>query len=84
MDGKVVNEIIPVGSSLKLCLVAAGQADIYPRLGRTMEWDIAAGHAVLLAAGGAVCDLGGNPLKYGKPGLENPHFVARAKSEESI
>lgn len=84
LDGKVVNEIIPVGSSLKLCLVAAGQADLYPRLGRTMEWDIAAGHAVLLAAGGEVCDLGSNPLKYGKSGFDNPHFVARAKSKESI
>jgi 3'(2'), 5'-bisphosphate nucleotidase len=84
LDSKVVNEIIPVGSSLKLCLVAAGQADLYPRLGRTMEWDIAAGHAVLLAAGGTVCDLVGNPLKYGKPGFGNPHFVARAKTEESI
>jgi len=84
LNGKVVNEIIPVGSSLKLCLVAAGQADLYPRLGRTMEWDIAAGHAVLLAAGGAVCDLVGNSLKYGKPGLDNPHFVASTKSEESI
>jgi 3'(2'), 5'-bisphosphate nucleotidase len=79
LDGKVVHEIIPVGSSLKLCLVATGQADLYPRLGRTMEWDIAAGHAVLLGAGGMVYDLVGNPLKYGKPGLENPHFVARAK-----
>jgi 3'(2'), 5'-bisphosphate nucleotidase len=46
-----------------------------------MEWDIAAGHAVLLAAGGMVHDLAGNPLKYGKTGLENPHFVASAKSQ---
>jgi 3'(2'), 5'-bisphosphate nucleotidase len=81
LDGKAVHEIIPVGSSLKLCLVASGQADLYPRLGRTMEWDIAAGHAVLLAAGGMVHDLAGNPLKYGKTGLENPHFVASAKSQ---
>lgn len=64
------------GSSLKLCLVAAGEADLYPRLGRTMEWDIAAGHAVLLAAGGRVCTLDGAPLRYGKPGFENPHFFA--------
>ena len=64
------------GSSLKLCLVAAGEADLYPRLGRTMEWDIAAGHAVLLAAGGRVTTLQGEPLRYGKPGFENPHFVA--------
>ena len=65
-----------VGSSLKLCQLAAGEADLYPRLGRTMEWDIAAGHAVLAAAGGAVRALDGTPLVYGKPGFENPHFVA--------
>jgi len=64
------------GSSLKLCVLAAGEADLYPRLGRTMEWDIAAGHAVLGAAGGSVADLAGAPLRYGKPGFENPHFVA--------
>lgn len=64
------------GSSLKLCLLACGQADLYPRLGRTMEWDIAAGHAVLAAAGGQVRTLDGTPLRYGKPGFENPHFVA--------
>jgi 3'(2'), 5'-bisphosphate nucleotidase len=65
------------GSSLKLCLLAAGEADLYPRFGRTMEWDIAAGHAVLAAAGGQVLDLSGAPLGYGKPGFENPDFVAR-------
>jgi 3'(2'), 5'-bisphosphate nucleotidase len=61
---------------LKLCLLAAGEADLYPRLGRTMEWDIAAGHAVLAAAGGDVHTLDGQPLRYGKPGFENPHFAA--------
>jgi len=66
-----------IGSSLKLCLLAAGAADLYPRFGRTMEWDIAAGHAVLVAAGGSVTDLAGAPLRYGKPGFENPAFVAR-------
>jgi 3'(2'), 5'-bisphosphate nucleotidase len=65
-----------VGSSLKLCLIAAGEADLYPRLGRTMEWDIAAGHAVISAAGGRVATLDGQELRYGKPGLDNPHFVA--------
>ncbi len=50
---------------------------MYPRLGRTMEWDIAAGHAVLIGAGGTVTTLDGTPLGYGKPGLDNPHFVAR-------
>ncbi|MEM7497687.1 MAG: 3'(2'),5'-bisphosphate nucleotidase CysQ [Pseudomonadota bacterium] len=65
------------GSSLKFCLVAAGEADFYPRLGRTMEWDTAAGHAVLLAAGGDVRTLEHlRPLAYGKPGWENPHFIA--------
>lgn len=67
---------VQVGSSLKFGLIAAGQADLYPRLGRTMEWDTAAGHAVLLSAGGDVIDLAGAPLRYGKPGYENPHFVA--------
>ncbi len=67
---------LAVGSSLKFGLIAAGQADVYPRLSRTMEWDTAAGHAVLRAAGGEVLDLTGQPLSYGKPGFENPHFVA--------
>ena len=72
-----VGEIISAGSSLKLCRIAEGRADMYPRLGRTMEWDIAAGHAVLQAAGGSVRTLDGAPLRYGKPGFDNPHFVAR-------
>ena len=72
-----VAELISAGSSLKLCRVAEGSADMYPRLGRTMEWDIAAGHAVLRAAGGSVHAIDGEPLRYGKPGLDNPHFVAR-------
>jgi len=64
------------GSSLKLCRIAEGTADLYPRLGRTMEWDIAAAQAVLEAAGGSVHTLDGEKLRYGKPGWENPHFVA--------
>jgi 3'(2'), 5'-bisphosphate nucleotidase len=65
------------GSSLKFCLVATGEADLYPRLGRTMEWDTAAGHAVLAAAGGAVARFDDRtPLRYGKPGRDNPHFIA--------
>ena len=67
------------GSSLKFCLLAAGEADLYPRLGRTMEWDTAAGHAVLRAAGGFVDRFDGGPLTYGKAGFENPHFIAYAK-----
>ncbi|MEH6567411.1 MAG: inositol monophosphatase family protein, partial [Halopseudomonas sp.] len=58
------------------CLIAAGKADAYPRLGRTMEWDIAAGDAVLSAAGGQVQTLDGALLGYGKRGFENPDFVA--------
>jgi 3'(2'), 5'-bisphosphate nucleotidase len=80
LAGRRVAKLANAGSSLKLCLVAAGEADLYPRLGRTMEWDIAAGHAVLLAAGGAVTDRQGVPLTYGKPGFENPHFVASGRA----
>jgi 3'(2'), 5'-bisphosphate nucleotidase len=65
-----------VGSSLKFCMIACGEADIYPRFGRTMEWDTAAGHAVLAAAGGKVLDESGQPLVYGKLGFENPAFIA--------
>jgi 3'(2'), 5'-bisphosphate nucleotidase len=65
------------GSSLKFCRIAEGIADLYPRLGRTMEWDTAAGQAVLTAAGGRVETLTGEELTYGKPAFENPHFVAR-------
>jgi|TARA_B100000614_G_scaffold31812_1_gene24526 3'(2'), 5'-bisphosphate nucleotidase len=74
-----VKEFLAAGSSLKFCLVATGEADLYPRHGRTMEWDTAAGHAVLLAAGGSVTQLDGTPLLYGKTerGLDNPFFVAR-------
>jgi 3'(2'), 5'-bisphosphate nucleotidase len=67
------------GSSLKFCLVAQGEADVYPRFGRTMEWDTAAGHGVLRAAGGSVRRVDGTELNYGKPGLENPSFIAWGK-----
>jgi 3'(2'), 5'-bisphosphate nucleotidase len=76
LSGRKVARSTSAGSSLKLCTVAAGEADCYPRLGRTMEWDIAAGHAILAAAGGSLTDLQGRELAYGKPGFENPHFVA--------
>jgi len=76
LAGKRLAALRLAGSSLKLALLAAGEADVYPRFGRTMEWDIAAGHAVLAAAGGAVVDLDGRPLRYDKPGFENPPFVA--------
>lgn len=74
-----VKEFRSIGSSLKFCLVAMGEADIYPRLGTTMEWDTAAGHAVLLAAGGSVTGIEGEPFTYGKPGFRNGHFVARGR-----
>ncbi len=74
-----VRDMTSAGSSLKFCLVATGEADLYPRLGRTMEWDTAAGHAVLNGAGGAVVrfdDL--TPLTYGKEDFANPFFIAHA------
>jgi 3'(2'), 5'-bisphosphate nucleotidase len=76
LSGRHVARQTTAGSSLKLCLVAAGEADLYPRLGRTMEWDIAAGDAVLRAAGGNVRTLDGADLRYGKADFANPHFYA--------
>nr|WP_244437850.1 3'(2'),5'-bisphosphate nucleotidase CysQ [Hyphomicrobium denitrificans] len=78
-----VGEILSVGSSLKFCLLAAGEADIYPRIGRTMQWDTAAGDAILRSAGGCTLRLDGQPLNYGPScaGLNayaNPHFVSFA------
>jgi len=71
-----VKDAKSAGSSLKFCLVATGEADFYPRLGRTMEWDTAAGHAVVLGAGGQVLRFDDHtPLTYGKPGYENPFFL---------
>ena len=76
LAGRAIVAQRTVGSSLKLCLLAEGLADVYPRFGRTMEWDTAAGDAVLRAAGGSVRTLDGAPLAYGKPGFENPDFAA--------
>ena len=76
LAGRLIAARRAVGSSLKLCLLAEGLADVYPRFGRTMEWDTAAGDAVLRAAGGSVRTLAGVPLAYGKPGFENPDFAA--------
>ncbi|MGR3316749.1 3'(2'),5'-bisphosphate nucleotidase CysQ [Roseovarius indicus] len=71
------------GSSLKFCLVATGEADLYPRVGRTMEWDTAAGHAVLQGAGGKVVRFDDHsPLTYGKDGYANPFFIAYAPGVE--
>ncbi|MFI4867983.1 MAG: 3'(2'),5'-bisphosphate nucleotidase CysQ [Steroidobacterales bacterium] len=76
------HELIAVGSSLKLCMVAEGSADLYPRLGATSEWDTAAAHAVVLAAGGLVTDTAGTPLSYNRgPELLNPHFLVYADRE---
>ncbi len=84
LDGQDIAEVKATGSSLKFCLVACGQADLYPRLGRTMEWDTAAGHAVLAAAGGRVVEAASNqPLTYGKPGFANPHFVAYGRNRSA-
>ena len=77
-------EFISAGSSLKLCLVAEGKADIYPRLGPTMEWDTAAGHAVLAAAGGLVHNIDGTPLRYGKNHYRNPYFIAKTANAEYV
>ncbi len=74
-----VKDMTSAGSSLKFCLVATGEADLYPRLGRTMEWDTAAGHAVLNGAGGQVVRFEDHqPLTYGKADFANPFFIALA------
>lgn len=78
-----VKDMKSAGSSLKFCLVATGEADIYPRVGRTMEWDTAAGHAVLLGAGGNVVRFDDHtPLTYGKEDFANPFFIAYAPNVE--
>lgn len=78
-----VKDITSAGSSLKFCLVATGEADIYPRLGRTMEWDTAAGHAVLAGAGGRVVRFDDQtPLTYGKEDFANPFFIGHAPGVE--
>jgi 3'(2'), 5'-bisphosphate nucleotidase len=78
-----VKDMKSAGSSLKFCLIATGEADLYPRLGRTMEWDTAAGHAVLAGAGGKVVRFDDHsPLAYGKAGFENPFFIALAPGVE--
>ena len=78
LSAYTIADTVSSGSSLKFCEVARGVADVYPRLARTMEWDTAAGHAVLKAAGGFVETEDGVPLTYGKKqrGFDNPGFVA--------
>ena len=75
-EGRSVVERKQCGSALKFGVLAAGEADLYPRFGTTMEWDTAAGHAVLRAAGGRVVTVDGKPFVYGKPGFKNPGFIA--------
>ena len=78
-----VKDMTSAGSSLKFCLIATGEADLYPRLGRTMEWDTAAGDAVLRGAGGHVVRFDDHsPLAYGKSGWDNPFFIALAAGVE--
>lgn len=79
LQGRHVARTLNFGSSLKFCRLAEGVADLYPRFGRTMEWDTGAAQAVLEAACGTVCTLDGAPLCYGKPGWENPHFVCTGR-----
>jgi 3'(2'), 5'-bisphosphate nucleotidase len=80
LDGRKVETLVNRSSSLKFCVIATGEADLYPRLGPTCEWDIAAGEAILRAAGGSVTQLDGKPMAYGKAETKflNPHFVAAA------
>ncbi len=75
LAGRPVAAVRNYGSALKIVRVAEGVADLYPRFGRTMEWDTAGPQAVLEAAGGRVLDTDGKPLGYGKPGWDNPHFI---------
>ena len=78
------HECISMGSSLKLCAVAEGSAHFYPRLGPTMEWDTAAAHAIVSAAGGRVCDITGVELSYNKPDLHNPEFFVLPKNDDFL
>ena len=78
------HQCISMGSSLKLCLVAEGAAHFYPRLGPTMEWDTAAAHAVVNAAGGIVCNMTGKALHYNKEDLHNPEFLVLPSADEAL
>ncbi|MBI3899519.1 MAG: 3'(2'),5'-bisphosphate nucleotidase CysQ [Gammaproteobacteria bacterium] len=70
------HDLVSMGSSLKFCLVAEGMADVYPRLGPTMEWDTGAAQCIVEVAGGRVVDPDGAPLRYNKPSLRNPWLIA--------
>jgi 3'(2'), 5'-bisphosphate nucleotidase len=75
--GETVARLLPMSSSLKFAVLAAGEADLYPRIGPTMEWDTAAGQAILEAAGGRMLSASGDVFGYGKPGFRNGGFIAR-------
>jgi 3'-phosphoadenosine 5'-phosphosulfate (PAPS) 3'-phosphatase len=83
LDRLQIAHRIACGSALKFCLLAEGQADIYPRLSTTAEWDVAAGDAVLTAAGGTVTAPDGAPLAYGRPGYRIPAFIASGESDRT-
>ena len=74
-----IKETVILGSSLKFCMVASGEADIYLRTGLTSEWDTAAGHAILKAAGGSMTQIDGSPFVYGKDNILNPPFIASGR-----
>jgi 3'(2'),5'-bisphosphate nucleotidase len=84
LDTLPIAERRRVGSSIKFCLVACGEADVYPRSGTINEWDTAAGHAVLEAAGGVVRTFAGEPLRYAKPDYRNPGFVAWGRAPRGV
>ena len=73
------SKIIAIPSSIKLCMIAEGSGDVYPKFSPTMEWDIAAGHALIRSAGGDITTLDGNVLMYQKEGFKNPQFIAVSK-----
>lgn len=77
-EGKA--EILSFGSSLKLCVLAEGGAEIYPRLGPTMEWDIAAGHVIVTESGGKMMKMDGHPVTYNKEDLHSPWFIAHSQA----
>jgi len=79
LAGRPITAVTAMGSALKMCRLAEGVADLYPRFGRTMEWDTAAPQAVLEAAGGTVRSMDGGELRYGKPGWDNPGFVCTGR-----
>lgn len=80
LQHNLISEIVTISSSIKLCLIAECQVDIYPSLGKTMEWDVAAGHALILAAGGNILDSSGKQLTYGKSQYMNSSFFAFSKN----